>query len=96
MTLISEVWRALVCDGVESATLGGPNDEAFSGHRLWHRGLSEALWMGIIEGSALRADLERQNSVHAGHDSEVGAGSVEVHRLDRETLDSAAAALRVA
>lgn len=101
-----------VWNGVESATLSAPNDEAISGHRLWHNGLSEVLWMGVVEGSALRSDLKRQNSVHPRHDparfeslehyivllkecvAEVVASSVEVHRLDGETLDSAAAALR--
>jgi hypothetical protein len=31
----------LVWSGVETATLGAPNDEAISGHRLWRHGLSE-------------------------------------------------------
>jgi hypothetical protein len=102
----------LVWNGVESASLGAPNDETISGHRLWHHGLSDVPWLGIIEGSALRASLKKQNSVHPGHEparfeflehyivllkecvAEVVARSVEVHRLDGATLDSAAAALR--
>ena len=102
----------LVWSGVESATLSAPNDEAVSGHRLWRHGLSEVLWIGIVEGSALRSDLKRQNSVHPGHDparfdslehyivllkecvAEVVARSIETHRMDGGTLESAAAALK--
>lgn len=102
----------LVWNGVESATLGAPNDEAISGHRLWRHGLSEVPWLGIVERSALCANLKKQNSVHPGHDparfeflehyivvlkecvAEVVAQSVELHRLEGATIDSAAAALR--
>lgn len=101
----------LVWNGVESATLGAPNDEAVRGHRLWRRGLSEVQWMGVVQGSALRSDLKSQNSVHPGHDparfdvlehyivllkegvAEVVATSVEVHRMDAGTFDSAVASL---
>jgi len=103
---------ALVWNGVASATLSAPNDEAASGHRLWNHGLSEVLWMGVVEDSALRAELKRQNAVHPRHDparfellehyvvllkervAEVVAMSVEVHRIEGETLESAVAALR--
>ena len=102
---------ALVWNGVESATLSAPNDEAVSGHRLWRRGLSEIQWIGVVEDSVLRADLKRHNSVHPRHNqarfdvlehyivllkeclAEVVASSVEVHRIDGGTLESAAAAL---
>jgi len=103
---------SLVWNGVESATLSAPNDEAIDGHRLWRDGLSDVPWIGVVEESALSRDLMRQNSVHSGHDprrfellehyivllkecvAEVVASSVEVHRVDGETLESAAAALR--
>ncbi len=103
---------ALVWNGVESAALSAPNDEAVSGHRLWRHGLSEVLWMGVVVNSALRSELKRQNVVHPGHDparfdqlehyvvllkecvAEVVAMSVEVHRMDGGTLESAVAALR--
>jgi hypothetical protein len=102
---------ALVWNGVASAALSAPNDEAISGHRLWRHGLSEVLWMGVVVDSALRSELERQNAVHPGHDparfqhlehyivllkecvAEVVAMSVEVHRIDGETLEAATAAL---
>ena len=45
-----------------------PNDEAISGHRLWRRGLSDVLWVGVVEDSELIAALEQQNRVHARHD----------------------------
>jgi len=59
---------ALVWNSVESATLSATNDQAVSGHRLWRDGLSEVPWMGVVELSALRSELKRQNSVHPGHD----------------------------
>jgi hypothetical protein len=57
----------LVWSGVSFSSLGGPNDEALSGHRLYAKGLSGISWIGIVEGSELIAMLERQNSVHARH-----------------------------
>jgi hypothetical protein len=58
----------LVWSGVESASLSAPNDEAISGHRLWRAGLSDVLWLGLVEGSILIAGLKKQNSVHPSHD----------------------------
>jgi hypothetical protein len=57
------VWRR-----VKSASLGAPNDEALSGHRLWRAGLGDILWLGIVENSDLVDSLRRQNSVHPSHD----------------------------
>lgn len=44
-----------------------PNDEAISGHRLWDKGLSGVLWAGVVHGSSLIEELERQNRVHPLH-----------------------------
>ena len=59
----------LVWEGVQFASLSAPNDEAISGHRLWHTGLKDVLWLGLIEDSELIAGLKRQNSVHPHHES---------------------------
>lgn len=53
---------------VESASLSAVNDQAISGHHLWHAGLSDVLWLGIVENSDLVRRLRRQNSVHPTHD----------------------------
>jgi hypothetical protein len=59
----------LLWTGVEPASLGEPNDEAISGHRLWQAGLSDLLWLGLAEGSDLLAHLRKQNSVHRSYDA---------------------------
>ncbi len=58
-------WRS--CHG---AVLGGLNDEAIHGHRLWKRGLREALQARAAEvrNSAWIAAEERANRVHPYHD----------------------------
>jgi hypothetical protein len=62
----------LRCTG---AVLGGLNDEAFHGHRLWKHGLSkvEGYGAGEVEGSAWIAELERSNRVHEYHRPEAYA-----------------------
>jgi hypothetical protein len=55
-------------EALSNASLSAPNDEAISGHRLWRAGLSDVLWLGLVERSALIAQLKRQNSVHPYHD----------------------------
>ena len=57
------VWRR-----VEFAALSAPNDEAVSGHPLWHSGLGDVRWLGLVERSARVRDLAAQNSVHPSHD----------------------------
>jgi hypothetical protein len=57
----------LVWSGVAFASMGGPNDEAIEGHRLYLRGLAGVTWAGTVQGSELIALLERQNSVHYRH-----------------------------
>ena len=54
--------------GCRFASMGLPNDEAISGHRLWRKGLSEARWAGRVLDSELIAELERQNRIHPSHD----------------------------
>ena len=54
--------------GCHHSSIGGPNDEARSGHRLWGKGLSSVYWIGEVWGSELVKALERQNSVHDRHD----------------------------
>lgn len=58
----------LIWSGVELASLGAPNDEAISGHPLWRAGLSDLLWLGLVESSDLIARLKKQTSVHPSHD----------------------------
>lgn len=57
------VWK-----GTSSACLGGPNDEAISGHRLYRKGLKGILWAVQVRNSNTIRDLERQNRVHPRHD----------------------------
>ena len=64
-------WRRARCLG---ALLGGPNDEARSGHRLWQKGLSECLWAAEVRNSSWIARLERENRVHHRHNADLFAG----------------------
>jgi hypothetical protein len=57
----------LTWTGVAFASMGGPNDEALSGHRLYSKGLDEVVWSGTVEESELIELLVRQNSVHPHH-----------------------------
>lgn len=47
--------------------LGMPNDEAFSGHLLYERGLKPCMVAEVLNSSWVRG-LERMNSVHPCHD----------------------------
>ena len=62
----------LSCRG---AVLGGLNDEAYEGHRLWERGLSEvgAYRAAEVMNSAWIAALEVENRVHPYHRAEAYA-----------------------
>jgi hypothetical protein len=68
------VIQFLSCHG---AVLGGPNDEAYHGHRLWGRGLSEvgAYRAAEVLNSAWIAGLEEQNRVHPQHRAEAFASN---------------------
>jgi hypothetical protein len=57
-----------VWSGCRLAQMGGPNDEAIEGHRLWDCGLASVSWLGEVVDSELIASLERQNRVHPRHD----------------------------
>jgi hypothetical protein len=57
----------LVWKGPRFVSMGGPNDEALSSHRLYSKGLRGLRWVGIVEDSELIAMLERQNGVHERH-----------------------------
>lgn len=59
----------LVWTGTHYSSMGGPNDEAISGHRLYGKGLNAVLWIGEVSNSELVAMLKKQNSVHPQHDS---------------------------
>jgi len=59
---------AIVWTGVREATLGGPNDEALAGHRLYALGLANVTWGGVVKDSSRIAALARQSSVHSRHD----------------------------
>lgn len=46
------------------ASIGQPNDEARPGHRLYEAGLSDlSAWGGVVQNSALIAELARQEDV---------------------------------
>ena len=51
--------------------MSDPNDEALAGHRLYDSGLGNVDWVGTVSGSAVTAELERRNRVHARHDPKV-------------------------
>jgi hypothetical protein len=51
------------------ATIGGPNDEALSGHRLFGRGLSANDFF-MVENSRWRESARLVNSVHPMHSDE--------------------------
>jgi hypothetical protein len=53
-----------------SHTFGPPNDEAFSGHRLYNMGLRPYSFCEVLRSSWIRA-LERMNAVHPHHDPRV-------------------------
>lgn len=57
----------IVWAGARYRMMGGPNDEAISGHRLYNKGLRQVLWAGEVIESQLVKALERQNSVHSHH-----------------------------
>jgi hypothetical protein len=58
----------LVWSGVAFASMGGPNDEAIEGHRLYSKGLGGVSWAATVQESELITLLEQQNSVHHLHD----------------------------
>jgi hypothetical protein len=62
--------RAVVLSwtGARYRVIGGPNDEAISGHRLYGKGLETVCWIGEVSNSELVASLEKQNSAHLQHD----------------------------
>lgn len=53
-------------DDPVSHYFGAPNDEAFSGHPLYNRGLEHYAIMEVHDSSWIRA-LEKMNSVHPEH-----------------------------
>ncbi len=56
------------------ACMTPPNDEAIDGHRLWDKGLRDAMWVGVVHDSELIARLERENRVHPRHSSTLFEG----------------------
>jgi len=56
--------------GTWEAAMGGPNDEALPGHRLYERGLESVTWAGLVEHSERIAGLEHANRVHPHHNAE--------------------------
>ncbi len=58
----------LVWTMARAASMADPNDEAISGHRLYGKGLAEVRWAGVVEGSQLTSELEKQNRAHPQHD----------------------------
>ena len=49
--------------GSSWSCMSEPNDEALPGHRLYDSGLKTVRWGGIVEDSALVAELARQENV---------------------------------
>ena len=90
--------RAVVLcwSGVRHQTIGGPNDEAISGHRLWKHGLENVLWIGEVNNSKLIAGLEKQNRVHTYHSKDLFTGLVHyIVRTKEDTVEVVATSLEV-
>jgi hypothetical protein len=58
----------LVWSRARSACLDAPNDEAISGHRLYERGLSNVLWVGLVRDSETVVALALTTRVHPYRD----------------------------
>lgn len=55
----------LFCAG---AVLGGLNDEAISGHRLWGKGLEDCVYgAALVQNSSWIEEIRKGNSVHPYH-----------------------------
>lgn len=65
----AEPWVIVVFDPCYALMLGPPNDEAFSGHPLAHRGLQPYGAYFVRRSSWLR-QLERMNALHSQHSPE--------------------------
>jgi hypothetical protein len=52
-------WRV-----VRYSLMGSPNDEALHMHRLYHAGLKDVLWVGVVRESQLVATLRPMGSPH--------------------------------
>lgn len=82
--------------GCAGAVLGGPNDEAINGHRLWNKGLSACLWAGEVHNSSWIAAMDRVNSVHLRHDPDRFSGLHHyVLRFKESTFECVAVAFRL-
>jgi hypothetical protein len=64
----------LVWTGCRYACMSPPNDEAIHGHRLWDKGLSAVMWVGVVHDSYLIGGLEQQNRVHPFHNPSLFEG----------------------
>ncbi len=54
------------------AVLGGLNDEAISGHRLWKKGLEDCFYgAAIVQNSNWIEEMRKGNSVHPYHKDEM-------------------------
>lgn len=86
----------LIWEGTRYASMGSPNDEAISGHRLFDKGLRDLLWLGLVEDSELIASLEQANSVHPHHQPEwYAAMSHHILPLKEATVEVVATTLSV-
>lgn len=56
----------LTWTGSVRASMAPPNDEAIATHRLWHKGLDEVLWAGVVHRSALIEGLTHSTATTAG------------------------------
>jgi len=63
-----------VWDGVRTARLEEPNDEARDGHRLAPAGLVGLLWAGEVLESRLVSELAARNERHPPHVAELYVG----------------------
>lgn len=70
----------IIWTGTHSATMSGPNDEAISEHRLYDRGLKDALWAGRVHDSRATHDLARMKHSDPHRDSSP-VGSLTHHVL---------------
>ncbi|MEO5920828.1 MAG: hypothetical protein ABIQ01_06765 [Pseudolysinimonas sp.] len=85
-----------IWEGVRHASMGSPNDEARSGHRLYDKGLADLLGLGLVQDSELIASLERDNRVHPFHEPEWYASmSHHILALKESTVEIVASTVRV-
>lgn len=71
-------------EGCLFRSMGSPNDEGISGHRLFSKGLDTVQWAGEVHHSDLIEALDQQSRVHPQHDPSKFLGSAHHIVLTKE------------